>query len=223
VEGGEKLTTDPKLDRETTILLAQYQQVCEDLRQLDSLVWRIIPPLVALIGGSLVVVVFSVMTDAALPARELVLGIALILMVGMSCILLRHRYFQAIAVGTLSELEKELQVKHIQRIPFPKKFDDRHPESAIYPNGLLYETKPEWRDGTPGPKLLFLFMLIISFSIIILMIYVITQPGTITPSCCDKTWAWVIFGLFVLSAIMIPCCLKLRENRKIKAELKRNE
>jgi hypothetical protein len=219
----KKLTSDPQLDPKTAILLTQYQQVCEDLRQLDSLVWRIIPPLVALIGGSLVAVVFTFMTNAALPARELVLGIALILMVGMSSILLRHRYFQGIAVGTLSKLEEELQVKHIQRIPFPKKFDDRHPESEIYPKGLLYEATPEWKDGTPGPKLLFLFMLVISFSVLLLMIYVIIQPGT-TPTCPEKALAGIVFGLFVLATFLIPYLLKRQENKKIKKEeAKKNE
>lgn len=216
------MTGDPQLDRETATLVAQYQQVCEDLRQLDSLVWQIIPPLVALISSSLVVVVFTVMTNAALPARELVLGIALLLMVGMSFILLRHRYFQAIAVGTLSKLEEKLQVKHVQRIPFPKKLDDMHPESEIYPKGLLYDATPKWRHGTPGPKLLFFFMLTISLGIIILMIYIITQPVTTTPSCSEKALAWVIFGLFILSVLLVPYLLKLQEDKKIKEEAKEN-
>ncbi len=215
------MTGNPQLDRETATLLAQYQQVSKDLRQLDTLVWQI-PSLVAVIAGTLVVVVFTVMSHSVLPAREIVLGIALLLMVGMSFILLRHRYFEAIAVGTLSRLEEKLQVKHVQRIPFPKKFDDIHPKSEIYPKGLLYDAAPKsiWRHGTPGPKLLFFFMVTMALGIIILMIYVITQPGTTTLSYVEKALAWVIFGLFILSVLLVPYLLKRQEDKRIKEEAK---
>jgi hypothetical protein len=213
--------TDNQKDRETATLLAQYQQVCQDLRQLDTLVWQIIPPLVALISGSLVVVVFTAMVQASLPAREVVLGIALLLLVGMSLILLRHRYFQAIAVGTLSKIEEKLQVKHVQRIPFPKKFDDMHPKSAIYPNGLLYDATPKWKHGTPGPNLLFFFMLIIALGIIILMIYIIIQTGVTATSGSETALAWAMIGLFVLSVLLIPYLLKQREQKKIKEAAKK--
>ena len=221
MEGG-KMTGESEREHRNAVLLTQYQQVCEDLRQLDRLLWQI-PSLVAVIAGTLVVVVFTVMSQAVLPAREGVLGIAFLLIVTMSFILLRHRYFGVIAVGTLSKLEKELEVQHVQRTPFPKKFDDMHPTYEMYPNRLLYEAEPQsiWKHGVPGPKLLFIVMLTMALAIVILMIYIIIPPDTVTPpSCVEKALAWIVFGLFFVSAPLIICFVKRQENRRLVKEKK---
>jgi hypothetical protein len=208
---------------DNTAKITQYQQVCEDLRQLDNIVWQIIPPLVAVIGGTLIVVVFSVLAEAILPARELVLGIGLLLMVGMSFVLLRIRYFEAIAVGSLSKLEKDMEIEHIQRIPFPKELDERHPESKMYPRGLLYEATPGsvFKDGTPGPKLMFWFMMIMVLGTMSLMPYIIIQTGNENPTCVEKSFAWVIFAVFFGAAFCLPVVLKRQENKRIKKEEER--
>lgn len=205
------MTNNPQSDREVATLLAQYQQVCEDLRQVDRFVWQI-PSLVTLISGTLVVAVFTLMLEyeAPLPAREAMLGFALLLLVTMCFVLLRHRYFEAIAVGTLSKLEETLEVKHVQRTPFPKDFDKLHPEDKMYPKGLRYDATPRsiWTDGIGGPKLLFWAMMIFALVIVILMFYIILRPDTPPPSCDEKTWAWVVFSVFIVATFVVPIVTK---------------
>ena len=224
MEGGSEMTNNQQLDGKSATLIAQHQQVCEDLRQVDRLVWQI-PSLVTLISSTLVVVAFTLMLGygAALPAREAVLGFALLLLVTMSLVLMRHRYFEAIAVGTLSKLEKTLEVKHVQRTPFPKEFDDFHAGDKMYPKGLLYDATPRsgWADGLGGPKLLRLIMMFFALIIVVLMIYIILLPETIqAPSFNEKTWAWVVFSAFIVAAFVVPIVIWRQENKEIKKEQK---
>lgn len=217
------MTDNRDADNRRSVLLAQYNQVCEDYRQLDRLAWQI-PSLVTAVGGTLVVVAFSAMTEAVVPARELVLGIAFMLIVGMSFILLRHRYFQAIMVGTLSEIEKELEALHVQRIPFPRKYDVREPTIEMYPKGLLYQTTPRsiLKDGTPGPRLLFWLMLTMALGIVALMVYIIVEPRDPVLSCVERGWALGVFLALFMSVILGVWLVKKGEDKSMAEESKKN-
>ena len=191
------------------VLLAQYQEVCEDYRSCDRLAWQI-PSLVTAVGATLVVVAFSsAMATAPVPARMLVLGIALLLIVGMSFILLRHRYFQDIAVGTLSQIEQQLVAMHVQRTALPRKYDKRKPEIKLYPNGPLYPLTPGsiLRDGASGPRLLFSFMLVMAFGVAVLMVYTCIQHS--------EPWAWGVFIGSIIATIVTVSLLKQSENKSI--------
>jgi hypothetical protein len=208
VERGEEMTNSITEAERRAVLLAQYKEVCEDYRACDRLAWQI-PSLIIAIGGTLIVVSFAAMATAPVPARILVLGIALLLIVGMSFILLRHRYFQAIAVGTLSQIEKQLESMHIQRTPLPSKYDERDPETELYPRGLLYPLTPGsiLRDGTPGPQLLFPFMLIMAFGVAVLMVYICIQHS--------EPWAWGIFIGSIIATTVTVALIKKSENERI--------
>ncbi len=203
------------------ILLTQYQQVCEDFRQTDSLVWQLIPSFAAAIGGTLIVVVFSALSTAPVYAKIFVLCIAFLLTAGIDFIMMRHRYFQAKAVGTLSELERELGVKHIQRTPYMKLYDKYNKSTLMFPNGILYPVEPKsiWADGIPGPKLFFNLLLMISIGIIAIVIYILVSLPTCT-SLANKIFSWIIFGLSMIIFSGSVLWIHLKEQKEIRKEKK---
>lgn len=210
--------------RQHEMLLTQYQQVCEDRRQKDSFIWQLIPPFAATIGGTLVVVVFSAMAAAPLPAKVLVLCIAFLLTMGIAFIMKRHRYFQAISVGTLAMIEDKLGVEHVQRTPFPVLEDENNPSHVLYPNRWLYSVAPKsvWGDGISGPRLFFVLLLLMSIGIIGLIIFVLICPPKCTP-LAHKVFSWVIFGVILGVSIGSICCLHLKEKKKIAKQKRKIE
>jgi len=220
VEGGNKMSNHITR-RQHAMLLTQYQQVCEDRRQKDSFIWQLIPPFAATIGGTLVVVVFSAMAPAPLPAKVFVLCIAFFLTMGIAFIMKRHRYFQAISVGTLAMLEDKLEVKHVQRTPFPRLDDENEYDTSrvIYPKKLLYPVAPKsvWDDGISGPRLFFVLLLLMSIGIIGLIIFVLICPPTCIP-LAHKIFSWVIFGVILGVSIGSICCLHSKEKKNIADE-----
>lgn len=203
--------------RQREMLLSQYQQVCEDRRQKDSFIWQLIPAFAAAIGGTLIVVAFSdAMDTAPLPAKVFVLCIAFFLTMGIAFVMKRHRYFQAIAVGTMAMLEAKLEVEHVQRTPFPRLEDGYNPSRLMYPKKLLYSLTPKsvWADGIPGPKLFFRLLFIISIGIIALIIYVLIFPPSCT-SLAEGIFSWVIFVGSLGCFIGFICCLHSKEKKDL--------
>jgi hypothetical protein len=215
------MTMDPQ---KHATLLAHYHEVSEDFRQMDALVWQVIPPLAVTIGGTLVVVTYSLLGKAPLFVQELVLGIALQLTIGINFIMLRHRYFQSIAVGTLARLEKELETGHVQRTPFPRKYDKKSAYKLLYPNGLFYPRKPNFilDDGTPGPTLMFWFLTIVSIGIILGMVFNYARFFH-SVNAINNVWAAVTGALFIASAIGMPLLVKYREASSTSKEKEANE
>ncbi len=217
------MTDESKREHERAILLSQYQQANEDLRQIDRFMWQI-PSLLVVIVGALVVVVFTFMLQASAPlwVREGVLGIALVLTVVMMFVQRRHRHFGSLMTGALSSIEYRLGVKHIQRTAIPDKSDPNMPKGVLYPKGLRYR-RPLGKigDGIPGPDALFLAMVFMSLIIVLLMCFIVINPDTqVPPSSDEKCLSWIVVGLSIFVAMAIVAGTRRREYCKEKERKK---
>jgi len=103
----------------TEFLLAQYREAYESMRQHSRLVWQI-PPIVATIDGAVLVSAFTFLQTNWV-VREVLIVFALVLTVALFHAMNKHRYFDEIEQGTLSQIEDELNVKRIQRLTVPHK------------------------------------------------------------------------------------------------------
>lgn len=158
------------------IWLVQYRETTESLRQFNRFMWQL-PSWLILIVGTLVAVVFTFMAGtnttppAPLWAREGILGIAFIATIVMCFVQRRYRYFGSIMVGSLSALEQELEVKHIQNTAYSNK-------NIYKPRCTLTEYSPGciFKHGLSGDHLLFGAMLFMTVVIIALMFLLVVNP-----------------------------------------------
>lgn len=103
-----------------TAMLTQYTQCYEHLREHGRHMWYI-PFGTASVIGILVAATFYYIPHSLWPVREAILVIGMALHVSFLIRLIKHRYFARIWARSLIEIEKALQVKHIQLFTNPEK------------------------------------------------------------------------------------------------------
>jgi hypothetical protein len=125
------------------ILMAQYREAYEYLRQHSRFMWQV-HSLAVVISGGLIVASFAYLKEADLWwVRDLVLLIAGTVTLSLLLAMKKHRYFSDSEVHTLSRLEDALKTKRIQRTTLIErdalKEDNSKPKTEDYWN----ELKPE--------------------------------------------------------------------------------
>ena len=96
----------------TEILLAQYKEAYEYLRQHSRFMWQV-HSLATVISGGLIVASFAYVD--LWWVRDFVLAIASVVTISLFIAMKKHRYFANSEVWTLSHLEDTLRTKRIQR------------------------------------------------------------------------------------------------------------
>jgi len=142
------------------ILIEQYRQCFEHLRQVQRWIWQI-PTIIISIGSGAVAAAFGYLSGNKL-GQSLLLGTAAILLFTMAFVLLRYRYFAGIWIGTIARIEDELDIKHVQ---LTGDADSEHGNlyKKVGTKGLLYpstpRTKMEGLGGLSAEILLFWSMI----------------------------------------------------------------
>ena len=96
------------------ILLTQYKECYEYLRQHSRFIWQV-PSIAAVISGGLVITTFAYVPRELLWVQEIVLLVAVILNWALLIAVKKHRYFSDSEAATLSRIEDALKTKRIQR------------------------------------------------------------------------------------------------------------
>jgi hypothetical protein len=112
-KGDDILTKDEHVEN----LRMQYIQCHEQIRAHTKAFWEV-PSLVTAIDGGLVLTAFQFARN--LVVRELVLILASILTFTVYVALIKHNFYYLIERETLDNIEKELNLKLIQRQSLPK-------------------------------------------------------------------------------------------------------
>jgi len=128
--------------REIEILLAQYREAYECLRQHSRFMWQV-HSLAVVISGGLIVASFAYIKEANLWwVRDAVLLIAGVVTTSLLIAMKKHRYFADSEAWALSHLEDELETKRIQRTTRVERDKKREDNS-----------KPEyWNEQKPEDK-----------------------------------------------------------------------
>jgi len=115
-------------DERTKVLLAQYREVYEYLRQHSRFMWQV-HSLAVVISGGLIVASFAYIKEADLWwVRDAVLVIAGVVTTSLLLAMKKHRYFSDSEAWTLSSLEDALGTKRVQRttrIKYDKPREDK--------------------------------------------------------------------------------------------------
>ena len=119
---------------ERDVLLAQYRECYEYLRQHSRFMWQV-PSTASAISGGLIIAAFAVIPRDLWMVRELIWLIAGALLWSLFLAMKKHRYFADVEAETLAKLEDALQTKHMQR-PTKVSDDSSHwfthtPESSV--------------------------------------------------------------------------------------------
>jgi len=127
------------------ILMAQYREAYEYLRQHSRFMWQV-HSLAVVISGGLIVASFAYLKEVDLWwVRDLVLLIAGTVTLSLLLAMKKHRYFSDSEAHTLSRLEDALKTKRVQRTTLIEwdalKEDNSKPKTEDYWN----ELKPEDR------------------------------------------------------------------------------
>jgi len=121
--------------------IAQYRECYQHLRAHDALVWQT-PSIAATINGALIVVAFRYIQDIIV--REVLLLLGMVLTTALLYALIKHRYFLFIEQQSLTKIEKELNVKHIQRTTLPYLKNDEY----------WFSRQPRWYHSCPAYEVL---------------------------------------------------------------------
>ena len=124
------------------VLLAQYREAYEYLRQHSRFMWQVHSLAVAISAG-LIIAAFKATSLELWWVRDLVLAIALAVTVSLLWAMKKHRYFADSEAWTLSRLEDALGTKRVQRTTQIEDDAPKKDNSKPKPEDYWSEQKPE--------------------------------------------------------------------------------
>jgi hypothetical protein len=114
------------------VVLTQYEQTYNSLRNHDNLLWQT-PSVAAAINSGILLVAFRFITDPFVRSGLIFVGVLLTMSLALA--LVKHRYFMKIETESLEKIENNVDTKHIQRQTSPEKKNDywisRRPGNAF--------------------------------------------------------------------------------------------
>ena len=204
---------EEKLELEIQVMIAQYQQCFEHLRQHDAFIWQI-PSVLVLLCSGIMVAAYRFLPDEFWLVRAVLLLLGGFMSLALSYSLGRHRYYQEIEIRTLSAIEKALMEKGLTSVRLVRTIRPMFGlgEEPLHEEYYVDVSPPRLLKWS-GFKFLMLVSVITTISLFGLSIHSV-WPGLNDPSWWPLSSAVMVISLVAISFSLVVFSDILLEKRR---------
>ncbi len=149
--------------------ITQYEQLCQDWRHYDNIIWQL-PTISGALVSIIITLSFQYIRDW--PVRCLILGVGGFLLLSLTIALFKHRFFQNTRTKKIYEIENRWTQKNnitspVQRLTKESKYTKEF--FHLIPKDIL--EKPSWVEGYRGTAWLKFSMALMTAIVFLLAIF----------------------------------------------------